>query len=264
MDELYAVGWRMPGRPRRVGGGRLPVDHRGGGPPVDTVGSAAADRTSETGWWPKVLEAAADAGEVGTSPAAVERQQLAEGIVVGDVGRPAVGGRDSGIERRVRVGEPLRPVVVEVGQFRPRASTMAKIPWAGQWRRVAEHRRAKTTARTRARPADGGAGHGRSEQVGGIDARPRLDPVQPPVRREPRVEGGDFRAYIGDLRREPRVQARDFGAHFRDLGAHLGEAGLELVGRNVLALIDGLADGPRDDYGLGAGDPAGGQLLGDG
>ena len=64
---------------------------------------------------------------------------------------------------------------------------------------------------------------------------------------------------------ESRVSRPEIsGAHFRDLGAHLGEAGLELVGRNVLALIDGLADGPRDDYGLGAGDPAGGQLLGDG
>ena len=49
---------------------------------------------------------------VEASPAAVERQQLAQGVVVGDVGRPAVGGRDGGIKGRVRVGEPLRAVVV--------------------------------------------------------------------------------------------------------------------------------------------------------
>ena len=47
---------------------------------------------------------------------AVEHQQLAQGVVVADVGRPAVGGRDGGVERRMRVHEPLRSVVVEVRQ----------------------------------------------------------------------------------------------------------------------------------------------------
>ena len=46
--------------------------------------------------------------------AEVERQQFAEGVVVADVGRPPVGGSDSSIERRVCVGQPLRPGVVEV------------------------------------------------------------------------------------------------------------------------------------------------------
>ena len=57
--------------------------------------------------------------------------------------------------------------------------------------------------------------------------------------------------HLGDLRREPRVQAGNLG----DLGAHLGEAGPELVERNVLALIDGLTNGARNDFGLSAGDP---------
>ena len=44
--------------------------------------------------------------------ALVELQQLAEGVVIGDVGGPAVRGRNSSIQRRVRVSEPLRAGVV--------------------------------------------------------------------------------------------------------------------------------------------------------
>ena len=51
---------------------------------------------------------ACDEPESRTSTATVERQQLAECVVVGDVGRPLVGCGDEGIERRVCVREPLR------------------------------------------------------------------------------------------------------------------------------------------------------------
>ena len=50
------------------------------------------------------------------SAAPVELQQFAQGVVVGNVRGPPVGGRDGRIERRVRVGEPLRPIVVEARQ----------------------------------------------------------------------------------------------------------------------------------------------------
>ena len=48
--------------------------------------------------------------------AGVEIQQLANGVVVGNVRGPAVGRGNGGIERSGRVGEPLRTVVVEVRQ----------------------------------------------------------------------------------------------------------------------------------------------------
>ena len=48
------------------------------------------------------------------SRAAVERQQLAENVVVRDVRRPTVRGSHSSIKGFVCVGEPLRPSVVEV------------------------------------------------------------------------------------------------------------------------------------------------------
>ena len=48
--------------------------------------------------------------------AAVERQQLAENVVVGDVSRPTVRGSHSHVEGLVCVGEPLRAGVVEVCQ----------------------------------------------------------------------------------------------------------------------------------------------------
>ena len=47
---------------------------------------------------------------------AVERQQLAENIVVGDVGRPTVRRGDGGVKGGMRIGEPLRASVVEVRQ----------------------------------------------------------------------------------------------------------------------------------------------------
>ena len=50
------------------------------------------------------------------SGATVECQQLTQGVVVGDVSRPPVGGRDGDIESCVCVHEPLRPGVVEVRQ----------------------------------------------------------------------------------------------------------------------------------------------------
>ena len=67
--------------------------------------------------------------------------------------------------------------------------------------------------------------------------------------------GDESSAQIGDLRREPRVEGSD-------LGPHLGEAGLELVGRDVVALLGELPHGVGDDLGLVAVDAAGGQLLG--
>ena len=50
------------------------------------------------------------------SGATIECQQLTQGVVVGDVSRPPVGGRDGDIESCVCVHEPLRPGVVEVRQ----------------------------------------------------------------------------------------------------------------------------------------------------
>ena len=49
-------------------------------------------------------------------PAAVERQQLAENLVVGDVRRPTVRGGHSGVKGCVCVGEPLGAGVVEARQ----------------------------------------------------------------------------------------------------------------------------------------------------
>ena len=46
----------------------------------------------------------------------VERQQFGERVVVGDVGRPAVGGSNGSVEGRVRVGEPCRASVVKARQ----------------------------------------------------------------------------------------------------------------------------------------------------
>ena len=43
------------------------------------------------------------------SAATVERQQLAEDLVVGDVGGPTVRGSYRRVKGLVRIGEPLRP-----------------------------------------------------------------------------------------------------------------------------------------------------------
>ena len=50
------------------------------------------------------------------SAATVERQQLAENLVVGDVGGPTVRGSHRRVKSLVRIGEPLRPGVVEIRQ----------------------------------------------------------------------------------------------------------------------------------------------------
>ena len=50
------------------------------------------------------------------SAATVERQQLAENVVIGDVRRPTVCGRHSRVKGLVRIDEPLRASVVEVRQ----------------------------------------------------------------------------------------------------------------------------------------------------
>ena len=47
---------------------------------------------------------------------AVQRQQLAQDLVVGDVRRPTVRGSHSRVKGVVRIGEPLRAGVVEVRQ----------------------------------------------------------------------------------------------------------------------------------------------------
>ena len=52
----------------------------------------------------------------GSSPAFVQRQQLAQNIVVGDVCRPTVRGGHSDVKGVVCIGEPLRPIIVEVRQ----------------------------------------------------------------------------------------------------------------------------------------------------
>ena len=49
-----------------------------------------------------------------------------------------------------------------------------------------------------------------------------------------------------------------------DLGPQLGEAGLELLGRSVVALLDALADGVGDDFRLVTVAGGGGDLLRDG
>ena len=66
------------------------------------------------------------------SAPAVERQQLAEGVVVGNVGGPTVRARDGGIEPRVRVREPLRAGVVEVRQ-RTFLERLRGVLVAGNW-----------------------------------------------------------------------------------------------------------------------------------
>ena len=47
---------------------------------------------------------------------AVEFKKRADRIVIGDVGRPPVGGRDGDVKCTVRVVEPLGPSVVEIRQ----------------------------------------------------------------------------------------------------------------------------------------------------
>ena len=61
---------------------------------------------------------------------------------------------------------------------------------------------------------------------------------------------------------KPRIEyLRDFGAL---LGAHLGHAGLELVGRDVPALLDDQPESIREGVRLGGREVGGGQRPGDG
>ena len=46
----------------------------------------------------------------------VELQELRQDLVVGEIGGPAVGGEHGLVEPAMGVGEPRRPLVVEVGQ----------------------------------------------------------------------------------------------------------------------------------------------------
>ena len=59
-------------------------------------------------------------------PAAVEHQQLAQNLVVGDVRRPTVRGGHDRVKSLVRIGEPLRPGVVEVRQ-RPLLERLGRV-----------------------------------------------------------------------------------------------------------------------------------------
>ena len=85
-----------------------------------------------------------------TSTATVERQQLAENIVVGDVRRPTVRGSYSRVKSLVRIGEPLRPGVVEARQ-RALLERLRRVFVAGHWPlRVAGHRLVDPVDPTRA------------------------------------------------------------------------------------------------------------------
>ncbi|MCY4662666.1 MAG: hypothetical protein OXF93_23105 [Acidobacteria bacterium] len=68
---------------------------------------------------------------------------------------------------------------------------------------------------------------------------------------EARFEVRNLGTDAGDLRREPRVEGSDLRPHLGDLRSDLGEAGLELIGRDVIALLGGHTDGVRDGVGLG-------------
>ncbi len=60
-------------------------------------------------------------------PAAVQREQLAEDLVVGDVRRPTVRGSHSRVKSFVCIGEPSRPGVVEVRQ-RALLERLCRVP----------------------------------------------------------------------------------------------------------------------------------------
>ena len=68
------------------------------------------------------------------------------------------------------------------------------------------------------------------------------------------TRSGDLPRQAGFHGGDPRVERRDFGPH-------LGKSGLELVGGDVVALLDALADGLSDDFGLVAVDAAAGELV---
>ena len=62
-----------------------------------------------------------------------------------------------------------------------------------------------------------------------------------------------------DLGRQPRIEVRNLGAYLRDFGAHLGHADLELVGRDVIALLDDQPESVREGVRLGGREVGGGQ-----
>ena len=49
-------------------------------------------------------------------PLKIAREQPLQHLVIADLGRPAVGGEDGGVERCVEVGEPGGAFVVEIRQ----------------------------------------------------------------------------------------------------------------------------------------------------
>ena len=71
-----------------------------------------------------------------------------------------------------------------------------------------------------------------------------ISPAMPSMRHVSRVSA------LPNLCRQPRVEVGDFGTHLRDFGAHLGQAGSELVGRDVIALLDGRSESVRQRVGL--------------
>ena len=94
--------------------------------------------------------------------------------------------------------------------------------------------------------------------------RQRAPPGEPPAARrgsteEPQNPDGQRRG------RDDRADhpADEPGFEILDLGPDLGEAGLELVGGDVVAVFEAVADGLGDDLGLVAVDAASGQLPGD-
>ena len=50
------------------------------------------------------------------SSVVIQGQQALQHFLVGQVGRPAVGRGDSGVQRVVDVGKPCRTIVIEIGQ----------------------------------------------------------------------------------------------------------------------------------------------------
>ena len=74
---------------------------------------------------------------------------------------------------------------------------------------------------------------------------------------------GRLRDIAGDTKQSgpARVAATNFGAL---LGAHLGHADLELVGRDVIALLDDQPESVREGVRLGGREVGGGQRPGDG
>ena len=65
-------------------------------------------------------------------PTAIQHQQLAEDLAVGDVRRPTVRGSHSRVKGVVGIGEPLRAGVVEVRQ-RALFERLRRVLVAGKW-----------------------------------------------------------------------------------------------------------------------------------